>query len=348
MRNTISCFMVMLILFISNSVVSAQWVNYWDRPEDMLNDQDKYILDLAVKALDKYPPQYPEPLERLMAHAMIDGVLHNTGADERKSIHEYFEATWVKGMEEIEKTQVNKGAMIWKFYLSGFVVRTPTVTLAFDLTGGRENMESGVAAEDDVLKRIINQCDALFISHSHPDHANEWVAQAFIDQGKPVVSPIDTWKDKPIHKKITHFESVPHLLHKLSIQNGKRELRVVLYPGHQATFPNNVSLVFTPEGMSFSHTGDQGGNRDDFIWMDEVGRHYSVDVLMPNCWSRDLVRMANGFNPRLIIPGHQNAMGHKIDHREPFWLTYQRAHGVNSPMIQLSYGESYHYIPSEK
>jgi hypothetical protein len=42
-------------------------------------------------------------------------------------------------------------------------------------------------------------------------------------------------------------------------------------------------LVFTPDGYNVCHTGDQS-NRDDFSWIDEVAKKYSVDMLIPNCW----------------------------------------------------------------
>jgi hypothetical protein len=131
-------------------------------------------------------------------------------------------------------------------------------------------------------------------------------------------------------------------------------LKVVVYPGHQGVdIENNVSLVITPEELSFSQMGDQS-NVDDFGWIDEVGNHHVVDVLMPNCWTTDIVRVAKGFNPAIIITGHENEMGHTIDHREPYWLTYQRRDGsdrfggsrdvgYDTPLILMTWGESYHY-----
>ncbi len=75
---------------------------------------------------------------------------------------------------------------------------------------------------------------------------------------------------------------------------------------------------------------------------------------MPNCWTSDIVRVVKGFNPALVITGHENEMGHTIDHREPYWLTYQRREGsdrfggsselgYNTPLILMTWGESYHY-----
>jgi hypothetical protein len=68
-------------------------------------------------------------------------------------------------------------------------------------------------------------------------------------------------------------------------------------------------------------------------------------VLMPNCWATDIVRLADGFRPKLIIPGHENEMGHTIDHREPFWLTYNRLSKSPYPLMVMAWGEKYHYLP---
>jgi L-ascorbate metabolism protein UlaG (beta-lactamase superfamily) len=239
-------------------------------------------------------------------------------------------------------------------YQPGFVIRTKSATIGFDLIRGKSARAEGFPISEDYMDKLINQCDVLFISHKHGDHAEEWVAQSFIDKGKPVVSPPEVWKDKPIHKLITHLERVPHTIQTLPVQAGKQVLKVVVYPGHQGeNIENNVYLVITPEGLSFSQMGDQF-NSDDFEWIDEVSSNHAVDVLMPNCWTTDIVRVVKGFNPSLVITGHENEMGHTIDHREPYWLTYQRREGsdkfgessklgYDTPMILMTWGESYHY-----
>ena len=168
-----------------------------------------------------------------------------------------------EAIDEIEQTEILDGARIWKLYNHGFIIRTRSVTVGFDLVRGKS-------------------------------------------------------------------------------------VRV-----EEFSIENNVSLVITPEGLSFSQMGDQSNN-DDFEWIDEVGIHHAVDVLMPNCWTTDIVRVAKGFNPAIIITGHENEMGHTIDHREPYWLTYQRREGsdrfggsrdvgYDTPLILMTWGESYHY-----
>jgi L-ascorbate metabolism protein UlaG (beta-lactamase superfamily)/UDP-2,3-diacylglucosamine pyrophosphatase LpxH len=287
-----------------------------------LNRQAEAILGQANEVFNNHPPVWPEPGARRSALLLLDGVLHDVYAPLRPPVQQFLKTRISSAVDELEQTEVTDGARIWKLYNHGFVVRTKSVTIGFDLVSRKSAGMEGFFIEDAVMEKLINQCDVLFISHYHSDHAEQWVAQSFINQGKPVVAPPEVWEDKPIYSDVIHLRREPHTLQVLPLSAIQKEIKVVVYPGHQgADIQNNVSLVVTPEGLSFSQMGDQS-NADDFEWIDEVGSHHEVDVLMPNCWTTDIVRVADGFDPVLIITGHENEMGHTIDHREPNWLSY--------------------------
>lgn len=322
-----------------------------------LDRQARTFLDLIDETLRQYPPRLTERAERRLALCLLDGVLHDVYAPKRLPVQAFFHERIRRAVGQIENATVEDGAMIWKLYNHGFVIRTATVTFGFDLVRARLRRTEGFALSDALMKRLVEQCDALFISHRHGDHADAWVAQTFLDQKKPVVAPPEVWEDLPIHGGITHLKREVQTLQVLLIQNGRRELRVVNYPGHQgSSIENNVPLVFSPEGMSFCQMGDQS-NDSDFAWIDSVGKHHRVDVLLPNCWTTDIVRTIRGFDPELVITGHENEMGHAIDHREPYWLTYERKVGsdrfggsrligYDDPSLVMTWGEAYHYKPS--
>jgi L-ascorbate metabolism protein UlaG (beta-lactamase superfamily) len=337
---------------VGSSVLIDSTLN--EKQNQFITDQAEALLSQASEVFANFPPNWPEPAARRSALMLLDGVLHDVYAPRRLPVQLFFKSRIKKAVEEIEKTEITNGALIWKLYNHGFVIRTKSVTIGFDLVSGKSSRSEGFPIGEEYMDRLIKQCDVLFISHKHGDHAEERIAQSFIDEGKPVVAPQEVWKNKSINKLITHLERVPHTVQSLPIQGGKQILKVVVYPGHQGeNIENNVPLVITPEGLSFSQMGDQF-NFDDFEWIDEVGNNHVVDVLMPNCWTTDIVRVAKGFNPSLIITGHENEMGHTIDHREPYWLTYQRREGsdrfggssevgYDTPLILMTWGESYHY-----
>ncbi len=350
-RRLLVCGALAVIMGVGNAAESAKLYDpekhdrfdWWGDVDGFLEAQSRRTLDLANQAFAKYPPQVPEPMERKMALYMMDGVLHELNAPKSEAVQAFLRGRIERSLEEIASMQPRDGAIIWKLYNETFIIRTASVTLAFDLVRGRLRGVEGFGLPDDLVSQIAKHCDVLFISHRHRDHADETVAKWFLDAGKPVVAPPEIWKGRPIHSEISHMARIPHKQQSLPLLGGDVELFVTVYPGHQGSdIENNVPVVITPEGLSFVQTGDQS-NRDDFVWIDEIHKYYEIDVLMPNCWSTDIHRLADGFRPKLIIPGHENEMGHTIDHREPFWLTYNRLYDSPYPVLVMAWGERYHY-----
>jgi L-ascorbate metabolism protein UlaG (beta-lactamase superfamily) len=347
MRKTSALFIAVASLLIHTGQPAAQidpLRNYWGDLDAFFNRQAEFTLGLAEDALTRFPPRLPESEMRRLALVMLDAVLHDPAAPSRPAVQDFYHTTMDLAAGELERNRVSRGALIWKLYDHGFIVRTPTVTIAFDLVRGYSAGVDGFVPGNAVFERIVSQCDALFISHRHGDHADSWIAETFLDQGKPVVAPAEVWADSTIHGRMTILDREPHRTQSLTVHGGATELQVVVYPGHQGNVPNNVTLVISPEGMSFCHTGDQS-SEDDFGWIEEVGANHRVDVLMPNCWTTDIARLVDGFDPGVVIPGHENELGHSVDHREPYWLTYDRMSRSSYPMILMTWGESFHFVP---
>jgi L-ascorbate metabolism protein UlaG (beta-lactamase superfamily) len=318
--------------------------HFFNKPEEYLDWQAKQILSLTGSAMLKYPPRIDEPLERQMAMLMLDAVFHDEKAPHRESVQDFHHRRTLFALEQIKNGEVKSGVKIWKLYNMGVIARTQTVTVAFDITRGYSSKSDSFALSNEIMEKIINHCDVLFISHRHRDHADEEVAKMFIEQGKPVVAPPDIWEDKDIYSAITHLDRKAHEIQSLPLNNIDLNLEVVIYPGHQGTdIPNNVVLVITPEKYSICHTGDQSSD-DDWNWIDEVKNHFKVDILLPNCWTSNPLRTSKGYNPQLIIPVHENELGHTIDHREAYALNYSRWN-VPYDKIIMSWGESFHYNP---
>ena len=322
-----------------------QRTDWWGDIPGFLNQQSKISLEVAGKALKSHPPLIGESIERKMALLLVDNVLHNENAANFPSLQEFFRNRIQNAIQEISKTRVKKGAVIWKLYNHSFIVKTPSVTLGFDIQRGLSKIP-GFTVDLETAGKLIEAVDILFISHLHGDHTDDWVAGTFLEQGKPVVSPPGIFSGKPFYEKILHPERMAGKIQEIALSAKNLKLQVIVYPGHQGnSILNNVYLVFTPEGLSFSQTGDQS-NEDDFEWIDKVGDSYRVDVLMPNCWTTNPSRLSAGFRPRLILPGHENEMGHTVDHREPFWLNENRlAAGNQFPVVQILWGEKFFYQP---
>lgn len=325
--------------------------NYMDR-------QSKAFLMEIKKSITETPPQYPLSRERYLSLLLVDAVLHDVYAGKRPAVQQFFHTQITAALEEIENTKVKEGAKIWKLYNHGFIVRTKSVTIAYDLVSGESAEFEGFTLSEDIMKRFINQCDALFISHRHRDHSDRWIAGQFIEMGKPVVAPSQVWESEPIHEKITHLKREAHTVQQLPIKNNTIKLDVVIYPGHQmAHHDNNTSLIISPEGISFAHMGDQINEGDfmiDYDWIDKVKDHHKVDILIPPCWTNEIYRIVKGFDPKYVLPGHENELGHTIDDRVPFWddseyldLTYPELKASDYPWVLMTWGESFHYKPKK-
>ena len=320
-------------------------IEWWGDSDGYINQQAKVTLGVVNDVLNSYPPTLKEPMERKMALLMIDNVLHEEKAPYRQAVQDFFRQRILKAVEEIRSEKVTEGAVIWQLYNHAFVVKTRTVTLGFDIQRGLPGIAGFVISKETMLP-LLNSLDVLFISHIHQDHADEWMAEQLLLQNKPVVTPPDVFANLPFYSKILHPERKAHLIHEIPLPEKGFNLKIVNYPGHQgSTILNDVTLVFTPEGMSFIQTGDQS-NLEDFGWIDSVGDHFPVDVAMVNSWSvYPGQRVAHGFRSKLTIAGHENEMGHTIDHREPYWLNYLRlGDPATFPWIQMAWGEKYHYL----
>ncbi len=309
----------------------------------------EFTLELIDATLQTHPPALPEPPERRLALLLLDHLLHEEPAPGRPVIQAFHHRRTADAAADIAATVVSSGAAVWKFYDHAFVVRTPEVTLGFDLTRGHL---VGDRRSDDVLDRISDACDVLFISHFHDDHADAHVAARFLDQNKPVVAPPQVLSEQPFHERITHLPREPHLLHELPVRGGEVLLRVAANPGHQgANTENNHHVVIAPGGFTAVHTGDQG-DCDDLDWLDSAHDHYQVDLLLPHCWVPDLQRLVAAYAPRFIVPGHErgeyesvyarlNELSHDVTHREPYWLSYKRLTTHLDKMLVMTWGERF-------
>lgn len=323
------------------------------KDNDYLDRQAKVFLDSALVLLSQFPPAtFPEARERGFAKLLLDAVFHEHFAASRKPIQQYFRAQVDKVIRELETTKVEKGVSIWKIYDMGFIARTKTVTLAFDLVSGNTSGSPDFAMSPEQVEKLAKQCNALLITHRHPDHADKGIAEKFISLDLPVVAPAQAWKEDPISDSIIHPERVSGKIQTLKLK--KEKLDMIVYPGHQLkSIECNVYVLKTPEGIWLAHNGDQINEGDfmtDWAWIDKIRDTQSVDVLMTNAWTTDIMRMTKGFNPKLVLPGHEIELGHTVWDRLPYWgddtyldLNYAELKKSEYPVVVLTWGESFHY-----
>ena len=186
MRQSLFSFLVALaFVSLPNVVVAQEDVAYWGEADAYLLRQAKYMYELVDEALDEYPPVVGAPTSRRLALYNLDAMLHETKYDNSEPFKAFVSSRAGKVVADM-LSPVKRGMKIYKIYNDGFVARTKSVTIAFDVVRGALNGESIVSEEQ--IAAIVDRCDVLFLSHNHGDPVDRYVVDRFIAAGKPVVA----------------------------------------------------------------------------------------------------------------------------------------------------------------
>ena len=329
------------LTFANNTTFAQRPENFWRNPEGMIQEQAILLFEQAHKILANNPPSAVANDERKLALISIDALLHDNRIDNSKAFIDYVEKRIQTVVDKIKNETLNENEIrIHKLYNHAFIVQTPTVTIGFDIYRGGRSAQPFIS--EALTLSVVNLCDILFVSHEHRDHADMYVAQLFCEQQKNVIAPAGLWEN--MSPQIIHLRGENVVTERINISHKNATLTVKVFPGHQDVMLNNVYAVTTPEGKTFMHTGDQYNTDDVTKWITSVNNEVKVDVLLVHCWMLDMEKSIDGIKPEIIIVGHENEMGHTIDHREPFWLTFRRMQNIRVPYVVMAWGESYNYF----
>lgn len=313
----------------------------WGKQDVYLATQTEKTFNLVNEILQdkKNLPSKKDPSQaRKAALFLMDGILHDTRLDGSPVVTKFIEDRYEKMVEEMKKP-VKKGIKIYKLYNDGFVVKTKSVTIGWDIYRGAKMKDTPSLISNEVIQKVVDQCDIMFLTHNHPDHIDKVVVKMFTDAGKPVIAPEKTLKN---NDKVTRFRSEEIVNKTFEAANGVK-LEATILPGHQDKMPNNIYVITSPEGYTFTQTGDQW-NKEDLAWIVDVHKHIKpLDVLMINCWANSMVETVKGFNPKLVLFGHENELGHSIDHREAYWLSYDKLEAIDRAKCLMTWAECYWY-----
>lgn len=302
---------------------------YWRNPDGYLDDQAKVLFGLIDETLERNPASTEPSAERQLALASLDALLHDTRNDGSPALHAFLDRRIARVAEQLKARPKKKVVELFKLYNDGFIVRSGGVTVGFDLCGTRQGEKY---IPDPLMREIVGRCDMLFISHRDPDHADAIVVDMASEAGIPVYGPEDYPNEKTEKVRMADFGS-------RSLAKG---MEVQALPGHQDDLQNNIYVITFPNGRIVAHCGDQY-NREDLAWLKTVSEKMArpLDILIIDCWALELKETVEGFSPHLVVFGHENEMGHTIDHREAFWLTQHKSNTLPVPSVILSWGEGY-------
>ncbi len=269
-------------------------------------------------------------------------------------------------MDEAAEMPVESGAMVWKLYSSGFLVKTPECAFAIDAVEGpfkdidrspEDKGEFKFKWTGAMRERFAELTDVLFVTHWHYDHASFALAKAMIEAGKIVVVPRqlkEHWERNEFASKLTVLEpDADKRVGTLTVRvfDGVQYMRNdeagewISVPEYDAQ--NNVYLMRTREGVTFLHHGDNRG-KPFAGWLEEAARDgWDVDVwFVPIHWPKSMIPDVEKIARPIMVPCHEYEFGHKPTHGVitimPHYEGPFRRFFKEGRAVRLTWGEKFH------
>lgn len=311
---------------------------FWGYPDDYLSYQAQIAYPLIDTMLQTYPPTLTPDKNRQLALVTLDQLLHEANYSRREAFYTFVNDRMTTMLAKVDKP-VPYGVRVFKLYNSGFVLKTKDITIAIDIVPG------GTAAKpflsEPVIYEIADRCDALLVTNADSQHANRSVADVFMLLGKTVIVPDGLWRDAEAGLQYASAEVTPTM--------DMKGTTLYVLDGHRGKEKNNIYIMdFLGRGI-VAHTGAQD-NDADWEWIDEIHNQFNVDILLTKSANIRLETMLAGFQPRLVITSHENAMENTVDRRESYWTTQKRVQSLadlNIPNVLMTWGETYDYADAD-
>lgn len=308
-------------------------LEFWRDAKGYLSRQNDLAFRQSESVLDAFPPASANVASRRLALLQLDMLLHNATLDTASCLRDYVARRARRVVDCISRPIGDGRVRVCKVYNHGFVVKSRNATIAFDLYSGSCGGQRLIPKQ--LMDEIVGQCDMLFISHGHADHADPSVVKRFLTEGKTVVAPDGVLANLDGIVRIREENGSSRRLFTI----GKRKLTVDILPGHQDDVPNNVYMITLPGGKRVMHTGDQYSESDLLRLPKQAAMLARPDVLLVNCWALHVRTFVDSLRPKAVVTGHENEMGHSIDHREAFWMSFSKLDSQSCPLYVMSWGE---------
>lgn len=222
-----------------------------------------------------------------------------------------------RALTQVASEPVDATAAIWRGYSLGYIVKTPGLTFAQDMTD--------YDWLPDFDARLAPLVEVLTVSHWHPDHYEPAFAQAVAAAGGEVVGTPDI-----DDRTITLMDGQQVALPSMSIW--------AHFGAHSAY--NLQYEVTTSDGLHLIHTGDTDyGNILN-------GTGEPVDLLLYTVWyfAPRLRQQAEVLKPGCIIPGHMQELAREWAYRVSYANAFGAGRMVNTPQFPvMTWGERYLY-----
>ncbi len=149
---------------------SREWL--WRNPPDGGNrDERRERMAVIQAACDALEPQTYIDYVTALDEDRDDAAL----VEQQQPALYYLRTAIDEALEDIRRTEVERGAALWLIYNMGYVVKTPDACFAIDISMPK-------------AERLADDLDFLLITHRHRDHQSPRLVDAMIEAGKPVIT----------------------------------------------------------------------------------------------------------------------------------------------------------------
>jgi hypothetical protein len=252
-------------------------------------------------------------------------------AEWAQAVGRYFQASVAPAIDQIAAAKVDRGLDVWLLYNMGFVVKSPTHCIGFDIHIG--SVVDPYPLNDAQQKVLVDRLEVLFVTHWHFDHLNERFVRRMLDAGKKVVLPTPVRTD-------LRSPSVVRLYDDCRQPTEVCGMKVYCFPGWQRRDTPMGVYAVNMDGAWVLHMGDNGRTE---IYR-EIPARCAVDLLLANCWS-GFDACATATRPRLMLIGHQNELSHPGRGRRSFAEMFGYLDRMKNPPPStiLNWGEHTHF-----
>ena len=340
-------------------------------------------LSYITNQLEAYPPKPYFTPERLgifkeIDRILLDGGLTSKGGEfdigdenrqiENNPIRDLYVHQVLKAIQEIESCTVKTGVVIWQLYNMGCIVKTPSLTIGFDVVRGPRKYNWEWKIPDEVPSGLARCMDALFVTHYvdhyhghistwwHTDHCDTGIVSLMKEAGKQVVIPSGNEE---------HFEKNANIVfagdnHSFSLFG--MEINSYggthVYQDNPSETPLRVYKIVTGEGKKIFFTGDF-----DYIAESSVPNQTDLDLLFLRCGGvsplyddqnpydfgddEDAFYLGiQKFNTRFVIASHLGEMTHppgggRESYVNAFKIFTEFAGEINIERLIMFWGEKY-------
>ena len=305
--------------------------------------------------------------------------LKNSSPEDRQAfkevVREYCAGARDRVFSEVAAAKIPDGSLrLWRIYNMGYIIKGSKHTVAIDITArpkfydvveGRFMPDTNVVVWSEAdWKRLANLADMIFVTHPHGDHYDRAGIEAFVEAKKPVIVPCDlvayaasrSAKEGPDGKYVAEkkiLTTAPCCVkltedHIEPVDVGGVKVRNFL--GNQGEdVPCNVYLIDI-DGVLVADNGDNSVLDKERM----LSKCPPADVIIASTWNNvqgmvNCCAGAPGFDrtKSVLLPSHENELGHGVDHRESYHEMYTRKDRLGNrefpwPRVHpLGYGESF-------